>query len=125
MTKSKSPSLAIQGTRSANKSGTHLFLVFVGKPRQGHAVEPAAGFHPVPRGTRLLAFVSFLPSSFKHPAARLCSAAATRFIASKKDYISFRSFLSIPFPDFFYFFSGNLFVCRALRGFRLAERSIT
>ena len=94
MTKSKSLSLAsFQGTRPL--SGTYIFLVFVsnGIPSGYPVIEPAAGFR---METILLAssFLSF-PLLFKHPVLRSFSGGAC-FIASKKDYISFPAFLSIP-----------------------------
>jgi len=100
MTKSKSPSLAsVQGTRPP--SGRRLILGFRinETPRKNLISEPAVGFR---METILLAF-SFLsfPLLSKIPALRAFFLRKTCFIASKKDYITFLIFLSIPFPSFF------------------------
>ena len=100
MTKSKSPSLAsVQGTRPP--SGRRFILGFRinETPRKNLISEPADGFR---METILLAF-RFFPSLFfqKSPSSVFFSFRKTCFIASKKDYITFLIFLSIPFPSFF------------------------
>ena len=98
MTKSKSPSLAsVQGTRPP--SGRRFILGFRTNetPRKNLISEPADGFR---METILLAF-RFFPSLFFQKSPSSVSFWKTCFIASKKDYITFLIFLSIPFPSFF------------------------
>ena len=105
MTKSKSPSLAsVQGTRPP--SGRRFILGFRTNetPRKNLISEPAVGFR---METILLAF-RFFPSLFFQKSPSSVSFWKTCFIASKKDYITFLIFLSIPFPSFFNFFFKSL-----------------
>ena len=103
MTKSKSLSLAsFQGTRPL--SGTDIFLVFVsnGIPSGYPVIEPAAGFR---METILLAFVSFLPSSFKNPCLRNSRFIGLLYRKQERLYI-LPSFFVNTLSSFFLFFSG-------------------
>jgi len=108
MTMSSLSLASIQGTVSCPvRNRINLFLVFANEPREELVKEPADGFR---METILLAFVSFLPSSFKNPCPPEPLFLPGCFIASKKDYISFLLFLSILFFLFF-----RLFFSRPVR----------
>ena len=73
------------------------------------ATEPAAGFRNTLKRMPLLALFLSFPLLSNIPAPGLSVLQDHRFIASKKDYISFSPRLSIPWIRFFsFFFSATL-----------------